>query len=111
MNHRTLQDQLEYRRSHLLQRLGAIEADFARGRNDDWAEQAQERENEETLTAIERESMAELRQINSALQRLQAGQYGQCVNCGRTIPEARLRALPHTAQCIRCAQGAPADAH
>lgn len=40
--------------------------------------------------------------IAAALERLDAGEYGQCVECGETIAPARLRALPEVTTCVRC---------
>lgn len=40
--------------------------------------------------------------IQAALQRLNDGDYGLCVECGQPIAPARLRALPEVATCIRC---------
>lgn len=40
--------------------------------------------------------------IAAALERLDAGEYGQCVECGEGIAPARLRALPEVTTCVRC---------
>lgn len=50
--------------------------------------------------AIEEALSEELDEINSALQRMDEGQYGICVICGREIPYERLEALPYTAYCV-----------
>ncbi len=63
------------------------------------AQMATERELEFALDA--RES-AELDAVDAALQRIEAGTYGQCVDCGITIPEARLQAAPEATRCITC---------
>ena len=39
-------------------------------------------------------------QVVAALARLDAGTYGTCVDCGRTIPDARLEVRPEAARCI-----------
>jgi RNA polymerase-binding transcription factor DksA len=39
-------------------------------------------------------------QVVAALQRLDDGTYGRCVDCGREIPEARLEVRPEAARCI-----------
>ena len=44
----------------------------------------------------------ELAQIEYALTRLQEGHYGICEGCGRQIPLARLKAIPHATMCIHC---------
>lgn len=41
-----------------------------------------------------------LLQVRAALQRLEDGEYGTCVDCGRPIEEARLRAVPWTPYCL-----------
>jgi DnaK suppressor protein len=40
--------------------------------------------------------------IEAALARLDAGTYGACIRCGRTIMLKRLRALPYVSRCNRC---------
>jgi RNA polymerase-binding transcription factor DksA len=44
-----------------------------------------------------------LDQIEGALERIEAGTYGACVECGARIPKTRLNALPFTPHCIKCA--------
>jgi DnaK suppressor protein len=41
-------------------------------------------------------------QIDEAIRRLEAGAYGTCAQCGREIPEARLKALPFATLCRDC---------
>ncbi len=48
----------------------------------------------------------ELRLIDRALERMAAGTYGKCENCGKPIPMVRLEALPFAVQCLRCRQEA-----
>jgi DnaK suppressor protein len=43
-----------------------------------------------------------LTQVNQALERIQLGTYGICVNCGKPIPEKRLEALPWAALDVKC---------
>lgn len=69
----------------------------------DFAEQAVELENQEVLEALEFEVADELRHIEVALTRIEAGEYGNCNGCGETIPPARLKALPTTSLCVDCA--------
>jgi DnaK suppressor protein len=40
--------------------------------------------------------------IDAALQRIEDGTYGKCVNCGAPIPEERLEAMPWATLCIEC---------
>jgi RNA polymerase-binding transcription factor DksA len=43
-------------------------------------------------------------EVVAALRRLDDGAYGQCENCGKQIPEARLDILPYTRFCTSCAE-------
>ncbi|HEY1737657.1 MAG TPA: TraR/DksA family transcriptional regulator [Acidimicrobiia bacterium] len=58
------------------------------------------------------ESLAALREeIDAALARLDAGDFGQCQQCGEQIAPARLDALPWTAYCVHCAAEHSAHRH
>jgi len=43
-----------------------------------------------------------LAEVESALGRLADGTYGDCVDCGATIPHARLEAYPAAKRCVAC---------
>lgn len=43
-----------------------------------------------------------LHHIEMALERIENGQYGKCIVCGKEISEKRLKAVPHTQHCIPC---------
>jgi DnaK suppressor protein len=45
----------------------------------------------------------EIRRIEAALQRIDNGAYGYCLQCDEAVAELRLRADPATALCIECA--------
>ncbi len=45
-----------------------------------------------------------LRQIETALQRIESGSYGTCEHCGIDIDEARLEVLPFATVCVACAE-------
>ncbi len=55
-------------------------------------------------SAYQRRASSLLGAIDSALQRLELGQYGTCVHCGQEITQGRLEALPWVPYCITCAQ-------
>lgn len=40
--------------------------------------------------------------INAAIDKLEAGTFGSCENCGNEIGAERLEALPHTRLCTNC---------
>ena len=43
-----------------------------------------------------------LAMVESALQRIREGEFGECVNCGHEINPKRLEAVPWTRYCIAC---------
>lgn len=49
------------------------------------------------------EAMAELRETDAALSRIDEGTYGVCVTCGNAISEERLELLTATTVCASCA--------
>lgn len=40
--------------------------------------------------------------VLAALQRIEAGTYGTCVDCGALVPDGRLEAKPEAARCLAC---------
>ncbi len=49
-------------------------------------------------------TIEKLRQIEAALQRISAGNYGLCLRCHTEIEAERLELLPSTPLCAHCAQ-------
>jgi DnaK suppressor protein len=43
-----------------------------------------------------------LNMVETALQRMREGTFGECVNCGNEINSMRLEAVPWTRYCIEC---------
>ena len=109
MDPKQAKEVLERRREELNERRTRIER-HTRHRDEplpqDFAEQAVELENGETLVALDREVSSELRQIEQALRRIEDGGYGECTGCGEAINEGRLAALPYASLCIDCASNA-----
>jgi RNA polymerase-binding transcription factor DksA len=59
-------------------------------------------EQEFTLSLMEHEGTA-LELIEAALERIEEGNYGICIECESKIPKTRLQVLPHTPHCVKCA--------
>jgi DnaK suppressor protein len=59
-----------------------------------------ERGEVEALAGTLRETLQE---IDAALEKFDAGTYGQCESCGSPIADARLEAMPAAKLCISCA--------
>ena len=60
------------------------------------------------LAGLHAAATRELAEIDEALLRSDAGTYGICIDCGRSIPIARLRARPAATRCVACAEKAGA---
>lgn len=56
--------------------------------------------------AQERRRAAERARIAAALVRLEEGEWGYCLTCGKEIAAARLHHDPSVTQCVECASGA-----
>ena len=91
------------KRDELLTRLDNIKSNLTRGRSADSQEQAQELENAEVVDALGNEARKELHLIARALEQIKQGTYGDCVDCGKSIPQPRLEAHPFADRCIACA--------
>jgi len=94
---------LTARLADLTARLHGIDEALREGHTQDWEDLATEREGEEVLEGIGQAGLQEIRQIEHALARIDAGDYGICAKCGGEIAEARLDVLPWTPLCAACA--------
>lgn len=56
----------------------------------------------EELVTDERRLELELADVERALARIEAGTYGQCIDCAGAIARERLDTLPHAARCVDC---------
>jgi DnaK suppressor protein len=54
---------------------------------------------------LQEREQAKLGQVMSAYQRIEAGTYGVCVECGAAIPFERLEVFPETPTCTACSTG------
>ena len=84
--------------------LSDVLRDGGDGAGDDQADtgaKAFERDQEMTLLANARDMLFQTRH---ALDRIEAGTYGTCENCGGPIGKARLQAFPRATLCVACKQ-------
>ncbi|MEU0741796.1 TraR/DksA family transcriptional regulator [Streptomyces sp. NPDC006134] len=86
------------------QALAGLMRDSGDGAGDDQADTGTKnitREHELALAANAREMLT---QTERALERLDAGTYGLCENCGNPIGKARMQAFPRATLCVECKQ-------
>lgn len=100
---RSLRSELQTRLAALKGRVSKIEGDLKKRAHPDSEERATERENDEVLEGLSTQERSEISQIETALQRIDAGTYGECESCGAKIDPKRLKALPYAIHCIQCA--------
>jgi DnaK suppressor protein len=112
MDTRAVRSRLTAERSHTLERLSALEAEFrtlvdaGTGTNID-----DEHDPEGATIAFERAQVAALVEqarvrlddLDRALGELQRDAYGVCERCGKPIAAGRLEARPDARTCIACA--------
>ncbi|MGW0568597.1 TraR/DksA C4-type zinc finger protein [Streptomyces tauricus] len=90
--------------THSEESLAGLMRDSGDGAGDDQADTGTKnitRESEMALAANAREM---LEQTERALERLDAGTYGLCENCGNAIGKARMQAFPRATLCVECKQ-------
>ncbi len=107
--HHAYKAQLIAAQTQLLERIASerggvvSRADMAADHFDNsFQSRAQIQTERQTEFAMNEHETAELGDIAAALARIQAGTYGQCSDCGVTIPPARLNAYPTAQRCIAC---------
>jgi len=96
-------ERLEARLKDLEARREAIEEELNSPEPSDGGEQAGERLDDEVQMDLGVIEAQEIRMIRAALDRMDAGEYGYCVECGAKISEERLTTLPATPFCAKCA--------
>jgi RNA polymerase-binding transcription factor DksA len=69
----------------------------------DWEEQATQNENNEVQDFLGNSARIEIAAIKKAISRIDSGDYDTCVTCGETINPERLKAVPFSVQCVKCA--------
>jgi DnaK suppressor protein len=104
---RLLEDQAQLERNLAMRDEDAVDSgdDLVQERGgvgNHMADDATDTTEEETTLALQNEAQQMLDQINEALERIEAGTYGVCANCGKKIPQARLEARPFAKYDIKC---------
>src|ERR1700722_1579614 len=98
---KTLREQRQHLAARIRLRLGDVITE--RMPDDEGAVAIESYTKDLTAAQLERERQT-LRQVEAALARLEAGNYGVCDLCSVSIPKARLEALPWAHLCVNCAE-------
>ncbi len=103
----TLKAELQRRRRVILEtsRRADAEIDALRSaeRDPEFEEGAQSEHEQFTLARLSETQRREILQIDAAIARLEAGEYGLCRDCDQEIDPRRLAALPYALLCTECA--------
>ncbi len=94
---------LEAQLAELEERLAHIERDLDEPHDPDSSERAVQMEDDAALEGQGRLIAREIASTQRALERLEKGEYGYCVQCGDEISANRLEVRPEAALCIDCA--------
>ncbi|MFJ6048389.1 TraR/DksA family transcriptional regulator [Streptomyces sp. NPDC092307] len=78
--------------------------DSGDGAGDDQADTGTKNITRESELALAANATSMLEQTERALERLEAGTYGLCENCGQPIGKARMQAFPRATLCVDCKQ-------
>jgi DnaK suppressor protein len=70
--------------------------------NEGFADAGQAAAERASLLTLVRSLRDTLRDVEQALERMAAGTYGTCDNCGQPIADERLDALPAARLCLNC---------
>jgi DnaK suppressor protein len=107
MNPETLTLDLQRRRAVILEtaRRADAELDALRSaeRDPEFEEGAQTEHEAFTLSRLGETQRREIQQIDAAIARIGAGEYGACRDCEQDIDPRRLAALPYALLCTECA--------
>jgi DnaK suppressor protein len=68
----------------------------------DEVDEIQANENREISFATREKLVERANRLSAALDRLNDGEYGVCVECAEQISPARLHAVPEVETCVRC---------
>ena len=102
---KTYRDRLLERRESLFKQV--TEAEMTSRERDaeatqDPADMAANAYTKELLISMSANDRRLLGMIDEALTRVEAGEYGECVNCGEPVAEKRLEAVPWARYCVKC---------
>jgi DnaK suppressor protein len=69
---------------------------------EDIVDRANNSYNRELMFSLSDAERNQLLAVDAALERIEEGSYGKCINCGKDIGEKRLEAVPWARYCIDC---------
>jgi RNA polymerase-binding transcription factor DksA len=93
-------NQLEVNRTQLQEQLASLDPAADEVIDDNFADTALVAAEQDEYRSLSVELREQLRDVEDAIERLDAGTYGVCAVCGEAIADERLEAVPATRTCI-----------
>ena len=103
-----LLEKLQHRRNEITGQVNHLEQDLKEEIADnqnmpgDMADHGSGELNQHLSVTLMENDRVELERIEKAILLIEAGTYGRCEVCGKTIPMPRLKAIPWATRCINC---------
>lgn len=101
----TYRQSLLEKRHEIFSRVSAIrtaEATSGDRQTADFVDRATDAGSRDLLYHLSSNERTMIQRIDAALARIEAGVYGVCAHCGKTVEERRLDAVPWALHCIEC---------
>ncbi|MFI6597767.1 TraR/DksA family transcriptional regulator [Nonomuraea sp. NPDC050536] len=102
MDDTTARERLQCMLTDVERSIGVLSGDPVAVRDRSAADAGADLTDADRVEAMLAVASAHRRQVLDALKRLDEGTYGQCVDCGKPVPEGRLEARPEAARCVQC---------
>ena len=101
-----LKKRLMNRRREIFKQVAHLEAEREElgQRNIEPIDEAQKENLARLVYKLDERGREEIEEIDWAIDKMKSGRYGRCELCGKTIPFKRLKVLPATRLCRKCAQ-------
>lgn len=109
MENETLRAELEAELATLVRRASKIDAHLKNIDHEppaDWSELAVFRANDEVLEHLDEHTRHRVAELAATLERMTTEDWGVCASCDRAIAAGRMKVLPTTTLCVRCAEAA-----
>ncbi|MEU8250488.1 TraR/DksA C4-type zinc finger protein [Nonomuraea sp. NPDC048916] len=98
----TARERLEKMLADLDRSIGVLQGDPVAVREYSAADAGSDLTDADRAQAMLTVATAQRRAVVDALKRLDDRSYGNCVDCGKPVPEGRLEARPEAARCVQC---------
>ncbi|MFI6499406.1 TraR/DksA family transcriptional regulator [Nonomuraea typhae] len=102
MDDTTARERLESMQAELDRSIRVLTGDPVAVRDRSAADAGSDLTDADRVQAMLDVAVAQRRAVSAALERIDDGSYGRCVDCGKPVPDGRLEARPEAARCVHC---------